>query len=593
MQIRLLAKLALLKRWAQGTKRYHMFLLVFAVIIGILVGVAASLMKTFVLFLKDFITSHMSEENSNPLFFVLPIIGILITVGFMKFVLRDEIRHGIPRILYVLTYKKGRMRKHKTFSSFIGGAVTSGFGGSAGLESPIISTGAAMGSYFSRVLRLDFKSTALLIGCGAAGAISAIFYTPIAAVIFGVEVLMLDLTAASIIPLLVTSITGAITANFLMPQEALFQFTIVESVAGTELPFLIILGIITGFLSVYFNRMNHWIQRRLNQGKNKTKLRIFGLISLGLLIYLFPPLYGEGYDVLKSIIINGPDKVMELSFFQEFSNHYWVIIGFLTAIILLKVVSTTLTIETGGIGGIFAPAVFTGGVTGFIFASLANKLHHTWNFSIENYAIVGMAGVLGGVLHAPLTAIFFAAEITNGYTLMLPLMLVAAISYTTNRILEKHSIFTRQLAEQGSLLTHHKDKNVLTLLPLSSVIDKDFICIKPENNLGELTQIISKSHRNIFPIVDGENNFLGVITLDEVREDMFSPQYYDKLVTEYMIQPIDKVCSTDSMEEVMKKFNETHYYNLPVIDNGKYVGFVSRSNTFLAYRKTLLDITMD
>ena len=592
-KLRIKGKLALLKRWIKGTNRYRAFILLLSLIIGVAVGVAASLMKTFVIFLKDFITSNMSPEHANPLFFVLPIAGILLTILFMKYVLRDEVRHGIPRILYVLTYKKGRMRKHKTFSSFIGGAVTSGFGGSAGLESPIISTGAAMGSWFSQLLRLDFKSTALLIGCGAAGAISSIFYTPIAAVIFGIEVLMLDLTAVSIIPLLVTSITGATTANALMSQEAVFQFSIVDAVLISDLPFLVLLGVITGLLSVYMSRVSHFIQKILTKEKNKFKLRIAGLFSLGLLIYLFPPLYGEGYDVLKSLINEGPDKVMDLSVFQSLKDHYWVIVGFLSIIVLLKVITTTLTIETGGVGGIFAPAVFTGGMSGYIFASLANKLNPLWNLSKENYAIVGMAGVLGGVLHAPLTAIFFAAEITEGYTLMLPLMLVAAMSYTTNRLLDKHSIFTRQLSEQGSLLTHHKDKNVLTLLPLSSVIDKDFITISPKSTLGDLTKIISKSHRNIFPIVNSKNDFLGVVSLDEVREDMFNPKYYERKITEYMIQPLDRVCSTDSMEDVMKKFNETHYYNLPVIDNGKYVGFVSRSNTLGAYRKTLLDITMD
>ncbi|MBN2746854.1 MAG: chloride channel protein [Bacteroidales bacterium] len=593
MSMRFYAKLVLFKRWLKEKSRYRAFIILLSIIIGLVVGVAASLMKTLVLFIKDFIISQMAADHSNPLFFVLPIIGILLTIAFMKWIIRDDVRHGIPRILYVLSNKKGHMQKHKTFSSFVGGAITAAFGGSAGLESPIISTGAATGSYLSQLLRLDFKTTSLLIGCGAAGAISSIFYTPIAAVIFAIEVLMLDLTTVSIIPLLITTITGATTANLLMPQEALFQFSITEFMDASEIPLLIFLGVITGLLSVYFNRVSHGIQRLLNHPKKVWVYRTIGLLSLGLLIYLFPPLYGEGYDTLKSVMIDGSDEIMQLSLFQAFSDKYWIIIAFLFFLVMLKVITTTLTIETGGVGGIFAPAVFTGGTIGYIFASIGNKVFSGLNLSGESYAIVGMAGVLGGVLHAPLTAIFFAAEITNGYTLMLPLMLVTAIAFATNLLFERHSIFTRQLAEQGRLLTHHKDQNVLTLLPLSSVIDKDFTTINPDCTLGDLTKIISKSHRNIYPVVDSENNFLGVITLDEVREDMFDTSLHHKPVKSYVIQPLDKVGSQDSMEDVMKKFNETHYYNLPVIDDGKYVGFVSRSNTFLAYRKTLLDITMD
>jgi CIC family chloride channel protein len=593
-QLRIKGKLALLKRWIKGTNRYRAFILLLSVIIGIMVGVAASLMKTFVIFLKDFITSNMSSEQANPLFFLLPIAGILITIVIMRYLVRDDVGHGIPRILFVLTHKKGRMRKHKTFSSFIGGAVTSGFGGSAGLESPIISTGAAMGSYFSQILRLDFKTTALLISCGAAGAISSIFYTPIAAVIFGVEVLMLDLTTASIIPLLVTAITGATVANELMSKEAVFQFTIRDAVVVSDLPFLILLGIITGLLSVYINRVNHFIHNILSQEKNKIKLRVIGLVALGLIIYLFPPLYGEGYDVLKTIINEGPHKIMDLSIFQSLSTHYWAIIGFLFLIVLLKIITTTLTIETGGVGGIFAPSVFTGGVSGYIFASLANKLNPAWNLSKENFAIVGMAGVLGGVLHAPLTAIFFAAEITEGYTLMLPLMLVAAMSYTTNRLMDKHSIFTRQLAKQGELLTHHKDQVVLTLLSIKEVIETDLKPIHPDAKISDLIEVIKKSKRNLFPVVDKRNNFKGILSLEgKLREDVFDSTKFGNNIKDYMIQPMDFACTSDTMETVMAKFNSTSYYNMPVIDNGKYIGFVSRSNTFSAYRKILLEVSQD
>jgi CIC family chloride channel protein len=580
-------------KFLESLQNYHQtYILLISVFIGMLVGVATSLMKTFVIFLKNWVEILTMEDHLRVLFFVLPVVGILLTILFLRYIIKDDVRHGIPRILYVLA-KKTHMKQHKVFSSFVGGAITSGFGGSAGLESPIISTGASIGSFFSKKLNLDYKTTALLMGCGAAGAISSIFYTPIAAVVFGVEVLMLDLTTTSIIPLLVTSITGAITASRFMPVEVVFQFPIKESATIHDFPFLILLGILTGLLSVYFNRANFSIQKIFNNKGKKPLIRAAGMISLGILILLFPPLYGEGYDVLKTIINQGPAEVMNSSLFSALSDNYWMIFVFLVLITLLKVVTTTLTIESGGVGGVFAPAVFTGGLGGYLFADSINRLYSSWELSEENYAIVGMAGVLGGVLHAPLTAIFFAAEITEGYQLMLPLMLVSAISFVTNKFFDSHSIFNRQLADQGIKLSHNKDHNVLTLLSVEEVIDKDFLTIGPGATLGDLTKKIAKSRRNIFPVVDDKGFFLGLVAMDDVREDMFKPELYSQPVKKYIIQPDDFVSTTDTMEKVMEKFNLTGYYNLPVIDEGKYIGFISRSNTFSVYRKMLLDISYE
>jgi len=580
-------------KWREQHISLQQFVFFLSIIIGLITGVAAYFMKTFVIYLKDVLVNRFEVDQSNLLLYAYPMIGILLTVLFLRWIIRDNVRHGIPRILYVISKKKGEMRKHKTFSSFIGGALTSGFGGSAGLESPIISTGASIGSTFASTFNLDYKTKSLLIGCGAAGAMASIFTTPIAAVIFSMEVLMLDLTATSIIPLLISSVTGAITAKLMMSDEVLFHFSLDNHFIISDLPYYILLGVLAGLVSLYFNRTNYLISKWMNQITKPRNRTLVGMLLMGLLIFVFPVLFGEGYNFLKIIINGDPKELTSWSFFYDYRMNFWIFSGFLLLVLLLKVVATTLTIESGGIGGVFAPAVFTGGITGYLVSSFINHFGWTRHLNEKSFTLVGMAAVLGAVLHAPLTAIFFAAEITNGYHLMLPLMLTTSIAYSTIKIFDTHSIFNRQLAERGQLITHHKDQAVLTLLLVSSVIDKDFNTIHPEASLGDLVKEIAHSRRNIFPIIDDNQKFIGLIAMDDVREDMFKPELYSKPAIDYMIQPKDSVSTSQTMEMVMRKFNETDYYNLPVIDDGKYVGFVSRSNVFSAYRKTLLEVSMD
>ena len=580
-------------KWREQHISQQQFVFFLSIIIGLITGVAAYLMKTFVIYLKDVLLNRFEVDQSNLLLYVYPMAGILLTVLFLRWIIRDDVRHGIPRILYVISKKKGKMRKHKTFSSFIGGALTSGFGGSAGLESPIISTGASIGSTFASTFGLDYKTKSLLIGCGAAGAMASIFTTPIAAVIFSMEVLMLDLTATSIIPLLISSVMGAITAKLMMSDEVLFHFSLDNHFIVSDLPFYILLGIIAGLVSLYFNRSNYIISKWMNQITKPRNRTLVGMLLMGLLIFIFPVLFGEGYNFLKIVIDGDPKELTSWSFFYDYRMNFWIFSGFLLLVLLLKVVATTLTIESGGIGGVFAPAVFTGGITGYLVSSVINHFGWTRHLNEKSFTLVGMAAVLGAVLHAPLTAIFFAAEITNGYHLMLPLMLTTSIAYSTIKIFDSHSIFNRQLAERGHLITHHKDQAVLTLLLVSSVIDKDFNTISPSASLGDLVKEIAHSRRNIFPVIDENQMFIGLIGMDDVREDMFKPELYSKPAIDYMIQPKDSVSTSQTMEMVMRKFNETDYYNLPVIDDGKYVGFVSRSNVFSAYRKTLLEVSMD
>ncbi len=580
-------------KWREEHISQQQFVFFLSIIIGLITGVAAYLMKTFVIYLKDVLVNRFEVDQNNLLLYAYPMIGILLTVLFLRWIIRDNVRHGIPRILYVISKKKGEMRKHKTFSSFIGGALTSGFGGSAGLESPIISTGASIGSTFASTFNLNYKTKSLLIGCGAAGAMASIFTTPIAAVIFSMEVLMLDLTATSIIPLLISSVMGAITAKLMMSDEVLFHFSLDNHFIISDLPYYIVLGILAGLVSLYFNRTNYLISKWMNQITKPRNRTLVGMLLMGLLIFIFPVLFGEGYNFLKIIINGDPKDLTSWSFFYDYRMNFWIFSGFLLLVLLLKVVATTLTIESGGIGGVFAPAVFTGGITGYLVSSFINHFGWARHLNEKSFTLVGMAAVLGAVLHAPLTAIFFAAEITNGYHLMLPLMLTTSIAYSTIKIFDSHSIFNRQLAERGHLITHHKDQAVLTLLSVSSVIDKDFNTISPDASLGDLVKEIAHSRRNIFPIIDDNQKFIGLIAMDDVREDMFKPELYSKPAIDYMIQPKDSVSTSQTMEMVMRKFNETDYYNLPVIDNGKYVGFVSRSNVFSAYRKTLLEVSMD
>jgi len=422
---------------------------------------------------------------------------------------------------------------------------------------------------------------------------ASIFTTPIAAVIFSLEVLMLDLTISSIIPLLMASATGAITTKLLLSENMLIHFEVSEPFVVSDVPFFLFLGILTGVVSLYFNRMTHTVTAKMEFLTNPY-LRVFtGVTLLGILIFLFPPLYGEGYDAIRTIISGNPLDLLNNSMFYAFRDNMWFFVAFIIFIMLLKVVATTLTIESGGIGGIFAPSAVTGGLVGFAFARIINDFAIVKPLSESNFTLVGMAGVLGAVLHAPLTAIFLIAEMTNGYELIVPLMLTSTISFVTIKTFDPHSIFTKRLAERGELLTHHKDQAVLTLLNIRDVIDKDILTISSEANLGDLTKVIAKSKRNLFPVVNKDRQFLGLVILDDVREDMFKKNKYGIPIAHYIRQPLagEKVSIDDSMDSVMEKFKQTGNYNLVVLNKGKYVGFVSRANVFKAYRQTLIDVS--
>ncbi len=579
--------------WRKKSISDKYFLIFLSLIVGLFAGLSAYLLKSFVHLIKNLVLTGFPHSEQLYWLLLLPLMGIGITVLLIRYLIKDDTEQGIPRILYVISRLDGRMRWHKYFSSLIGSSFTAGFGGSVGLESPIIAAGASMGSTIGQFLRISYSHRNLLIGCGAAGAIASIFTTPVAAVIFSLEVLMLDLTTASIIPLLIASVTGAITTKMLLADEILVHFK-VNQIFEVEVFYLyILLGILCGLVSLYFHNVYVFIQDRFRTIVSvRYKVLVGGLI-LGLLLFLFPPLYGEGYSAIREIIAGNADQLIDNTIFYFIRDYEWVMISFLIVLVLLKVVATALTTEAGGIGGIFAPAAVSGGITGYIFARVLNDSGLFGKVHDVNFTLVGMAGVLGAVLHAPLTAIFLIAEMTNGYELIVPLMLTTAVSFVTIRMFTQHSLFTMKLAQSGDLISHHKDKTVLTLLSVSSLVDKDLIPVSPETTLGELTQVISRSKRNIYPVLLIDGTYLGLVDLDDVRDDMFKPEKYENPVTEYMIQADMHVSTSDSMEQVMDKFNKVTHYNLPVIDDGKYIGFVSRANIFKAYRQTLLDVSVE
>ncbi|MEL7005035.1 MAG: chloride channel protein, partial [Bacteroidota bacterium] len=487
----------------------------------------------------------------------------------------------------------GVIKKTKMYSRMITSALTVGFGGSVGLEAPIVVTGSAIGSNVARLMHLNYKKRTLLIGCGAAGAISAIFNSPIAGVIFSLEVILADVTIAMFIPVLIASVTGSLVSLTLLGDDVLFSFKLIDSFKASDTIYYILLGVVCGLASVYFARMTYKIEGLIRNVQNVLGKAIVGGILLGIIIFVFPPIYGEGYNTIKLLLAGKELEMFHTSlFFSEVDNQLLVFL-FIFCVILVKPVASALTIGSGGSGGIFGPSLFLGGVTGFLFAAVINLT--TWtNLSTSNFTLVGMCGVMSGVLYAPLTAIFLIAEITSGYELFVPLMLVSAIAFSTASFFEKNSLYTKHLVERGDLIQYDKDRQVLSQIDLNKIIEKDLLTIKPDANLEDLVDLVRVSKRNIFPVVNDSEELMGVITLDDVRQIMFdSEKRRETLVESLMHVPPANVSSHENMQSVMSKFEITGAWNLPVIDEGKYVGFLSKSRIFNTYRKKLISQTKE
>lgn len=570
--------------------RLKRLVLVLSLIIGLVSGLAAVLLKNSVFFFHDLITHGFVFDDSNYLYLAFPFIGIALTVIFAKYIVRDDIGHGVSRILYAISRKQGRLESHNMYSSMIGSTLTVAFGGSVGLEAPIVLTGSAFGSYLGRLFRLNRKTVMVLIGAGATGAIAAIFKAPVAAIIFSLEVLMIDLTMGALIPLLIASATGASVAYLLMGSGVLLSFNLVDGFYIEHIPYYIGLGLLTGLVSLYFTRTTLFIEGVFQKIKLKSVKVIIGGISLGLLIFMLPSLYGEGMEFLELLIDNKVDGLVNEDLFglSSISGNLLIFLGL---ILIFKVIAMSVTMGSGGVGGIFAPSLFMGGVFGVFYAKAVNMLPFA-NVPVKNMALVGMAGVMAGVMHAPLTGIFLIAEFTGGYELFTPLIITATISYLTIMYFEPHSIYTKHLAERGELFTHHKDRSVLQMMNVKNHLETNFKTIDKESNLGDLVKVISKSERNIIPVIDDENNFYGLVFVNDIRNIMFNQELYENTsVANLMFMPEPIVSLNESMEEVAQKFQESGHYNLAVINDGKYIGFISRARIFSTYRKLLKEFS--
>ncbi|MEI6695433.1 MAG: chloride channel protein [Bacteroidota bacterium] len=571
----------------------HRFVLMLSLVIGTLSGLAAVLLKNTAFYTHYFFTSSFNIDSENYWYLAYPMIGIFLTVLYVKYFVKDKINHGISRVLYAISKNGGRMRPHNNYSSMIASTLTVAFGGSVGLEAPIVATGSSIGSSLGQLFRLNYKTTILLIGCGAAGAVAGVFKAPIAGIVFVIEVLMLDLTVTNLIPLLISAITASSISYFLMGKGVLFSFDVTTPFYLKNIPFYMILGIFCGFVSLYFTKISMAIEALFKKIKNQYSKVIIGGLCLGVLIFIFPSLYGEGYDVLKMMLHGKGNEVLQKSFLYFMKNDVWLFSGTLLAIMFFKVVAMAVTNGSGGVGGIFAPSLFMGGITGFFVARTLNIIGIA-QVSEINFALVGMAGIMSGVMHSPLTAIFLIAEITGGYQLFTPLIITSTISFLTISNWEPHSIYTKRLAERGELITHDKDKALLTLMKIDKLIETNFHAVNPEADLGDLVHIISRSNRNVFPVIDQDNNFKGVVVLDDIRHLIFDRDIYHKtFVKDLMIIPPYNVDYYDTMESIVYKFNETGNYNLAVLKEGKYLGFISRANIFSAYQKMLRHFSDD
>lgn len=575
--------------WQSKYIQHKNFVLLLSIIVGLVSGIVAVIIKNSVHFIQELLTGSFVHEYENYLYFAYPLIGLLLTVTVIKYIIKQPVRHGIPNTLYSISKRSGNVRTHNMFSSIITSAITVGFGGSVGLEGPSVVTSAAWGSNIGRALRLDHKTKILLIGCAASGAISSLFNAPVAAIIFAIEIFMLDLTMTSLIPLLLASLAAVITSRFFLGNDVLFHFPIENTFSARNLPFYALLGIATGLISIYFTKTYFFFSEISEKIKSHYLKAAIGGILLGAMVFVLPPLFGEGYETINSLISGNYEIAMHGSPFYFLKDNIYVILLFLVGVIFLKPIATSLTLAGGGIGGTFAPSLFLGSITGFVFSKAINFLGG-WNIPENNFTLAGMAGIMAGIMHAPLTAIFLIAEITGGYELFIPLMMTSAIAYITVKYFVPNSIYTMELAKRGHLITHDKDQAVLTLMKLHNEIETNFETVHPEQMLEDLVKIVRKSKRNLFPVIDDKSALVGVVSLNDIRDIMFNQEMYKKMrVHELMTIAPGFVSSHDSMDVVMKKFEETGAWNLPVIDEGKYLGFVSKSKLFSAYRNLLTE----
>jgi len=591
-----MAKEKLLKRFFVWRLRHvsnRQFLIILSIIIGIAAGLAAVIIKQSVSLIHLLVHNAIKLSGYEWLYLIAPGIGILLAVLFIKYVVRRPVRHGIPNVLYAISKNQGQMNRHNMISSVIASSFTVGFGGSVGLEGPTVSTGAAIGSNLGKLLRLNYRQITLLLGCACAGAMSAIFKAPIAAIVFALEVIMLDLTLTSLVPLLLSSATAVVISYLFLGQQVVYPFMIEHTYTLKELIFYVLLGFVCGLVATYFTRMYKLIESVFDKISSTWNKLIIGATILGVLMIFFPHLFGEGYEVINGALNGNLSYLHDIGIFSHMNDTFINFLIIMTLTIGIKVIATSVTFGSGGVGGIFAPTLFMGANTGVLFATIINKFGWV-ELSVKNFALIAMAGLIAGVLHAPLTGLFLIADLSGGYSMFLPLMITATISFVTAKSFEKHSVYTHQLAHRKELLTHDKDQNVMTMMEVNKLIETDFAIISPEATLGDLVKVISKAHRNLFPVVDEDGLLKGMVKMDDIREIIFEPEKYNKIkVTDLMYMPEYFISPDDSMEDLVEIFRKSGRFNIAVIDKGKYYGFISRANAFTAYRNHLKMFSSD
>jgi CIC family chloride channel protein len=578
--------------FSRFSNRNRVFIL--SIFVGIIAALAAIVLKSAVHFTQSMLQNAFPEDTFNYLYLAFPLIGISLTVLYVKFFVKDDLSHGVSKILYAIARKNGKLKAHHTYSSIISSTLTVGFGGSVGLEAPITLTGSAIGSQLGNLFRLNDKSVITLVACGSTAAVAAIFNAPVAGVVFAIEVLMLDLTTASLVPLLISAVTATSTSYIILGRGIMFNSTHALNFEMDKLPFYILLGIFTGLYSIYFMRVSGKIEQLFAKIK-KTYIRlILGVVSLSILIFFFPSFYGEGYNSIMDILQNDVHKLFINSPFYLFQYNEWLLLVFLFLLLMLKTFATAFTTGAGGIGGVFAPSLFLGSIAGCFMATLLNTLFDL-EISVLNFTLAGMAGIMGSVMKAQLTAVFLIAEISGGYQLIVPLILTVIVSYAVIYPFEQFSVYTKSLAKEGNLITHHKDKQALSKLDVKDLIENNFITLLPGATLRDLVHTIAHSSRNIFPLVDENRKFYGIIFLDDVRQIIFEPDKYDTVMAKDLsFMPDVSIQPHELIADVVVKFKESGLYNMVVLDGDNlYYGFVSRANLFSRYREIVEEISED
>lgn len=582
-----------LNEWRLAHVSDRRFMILLAIPTGFLAGVAAVIIKFFAHTIRDFFFNMRAEEQYfNYLFFILPAIGILLTIIIIRYVIRRDVGHGIPGLLYALSRNKGIVKPYTTFSSIITSALTVGFGGSVGLEGPSVSTGGAIGSNLGRLLKLNQKQINVLIGMGGAAALASIFQAPITGVIFSMEVFMIDISMTALIPIIISAFVAILTSYMFLGRAFEYSITIQEGFVPGNTWYYVGLGIVVGLVSAYFMRVYFSVDKSFKKISNPWMRFVLASLALGGLIFVFPSLYGEGYETIQSALNGDIVEIFRGTLFERYTAIPWVMLVVLLVIILAKAFATSLTFAAGGVGGTFAPALFLGATTGMLFSMTINYLG-IGDLEVGKFALVGMSGLIAAMLHAPLTGIFLIAEITNGYTLMVPLMIVSALSLAVNRIFFKESIYTYSIARQGVKVSFNKDESILSMMTATNLIETNFSTIGPKDTLENLIPLIASSARNIYPVVDEDGMFKGHILFDDIRPIMFDRKLYCVLIENIMVKPQYVIDPDESMEDIVRKFNESHKYNIPVVKDGRYVGYLSRAKVFTTYQETLKEISAD